>query len=196
MKMLAIGVLAHIRMAGDGVVCWHRLSSGLRPQRVFPQTLRNIMESPPLRILCTEDDADTRELITFVLRRNNFEVVTTETPALAIEIARDFSFDLYLLDNWMPAMSGADLCKELRSFDARTPILFYSGAGYEKDKTAAYTSGAQGYLVKPVDNEELVAEVHRLIAQSRTSPATQTAHAAHAAVKHKGQQLVQFAVAS
>lgn len=157
------------------------------------------MQSLPLRILCTEDDADTRELITFVLRRNNFEVITTETPDLAIEIAKDFSFDLYLLDNWMPSMSGTDLCKELRSFDAETPILFYSGAGYEIDKTAAFASGAQGYLVKPVDNEELVAEVHRLIAQSRTSPATQTAHAAHAAhaaVKHKGQQLVQFAVAS
>ena len=134
------------------------------------------MQPPPFRILCTEDDVDTRDLITFVLKSNNFEVVTTETPELAIEIAQDFSFDLYLVDNWMPSLSGPDLCRELRRFDSQTPILFYSGAAYEADKTAAYASGAQGYLVKPVDNDELVAEVRRLIAEShsvRTTPRMQ-----------------------
>jgi DNA-binding response OmpR family regulator len=135
------------------------------------------MQLPSFRILCTEDDVDTRELITFVLRQSNFEVITTETPAQAIEVARTFSFDLYLVDNWMPTMAGPDLCKELRSFDSETPILFYSGAGYEADKTAAYASGAQGYLVKPVDNDELIAEVRRLIAESRTKRATQTMRA-------------------
>jgi two-component system OmpR family response regulator len=135
------------------------------------------MQSPLFRILCTEDDVDTRELITFVLRHNNFEVITTESPAMAIEVARAFSFDLYLIDNWMPSMSGSELCSELRSFDSETPILFYSGAGYEADKTAAYASGAQGYLVKPVDNDELVGEVRRLIADSRPNRATQTTQA-------------------
>jgi DNA-binding response OmpR family regulator len=123
----------------------------------------------PFRILCTEDDADTRDLITFVLKSSNFQVITTDTPELALEIARDFSFDLYLVDNWMPSMTGVELCKEIRSFDERTPILFYSGAGYEADKTAAYASGAQGYLVKPVENDELVAEVRRLISESQAS---------------------------
>ena len=137
-----------------------------------------IVQQTPLRILCTEDDVDTRELITFVLRQNNFEVITTETPTLAIEVARTFSFDLYLVDNWMPVMSGPALCKELRSFDSETPILFYSAAGYEADKTAAYASGAQGYLVKPVDNDELVAEVRRLISESRARRSTQVTHAA------------------
>ena len=135
------------------------------------------MQLPPFRILCTEDDVDTRELITFVLRQSNFEVITTESPAMAIEVAKSFSFDLYLVDNWMPSMSGPDLCKELRGFDSETPILFYSGAGYEADKTAAYASGAQGYLVKPVDNDELIAEVRRLIAQSRANRANQTTRA-------------------
>jgi DNA-binding response OmpR family regulator len=135
------------------------------------------MQPPPFRILCTEDDVDTRELITFVLKSNNFEVITTETPQLAIEIAKDFSFDLYLVDNWMPRMSGPELCREFRSFDADTPILFYSGAGYEKDKTAAYASGAQGYLVKPVANGELVAEVRRLISESQVNRTTKTTQA-------------------
>ena len=151
------------------------------------------MQLPPVRILCTEDDADTRELLTFVLSCNNCEVVTTQTPALAIELARAGRFDLYLLDNWIPGMSGTDLCTQLRSFDTETPILFYSGAGYEKDKTAAYASGAQGYLVKPVDNDELVAEVFRLVSESRANRAT---HATQAAVIKTGQQLFHYAAAS
>ncbi len=151
------------------------------------------MQPPRFRILCTEDDLDTRELITFVLRRNNFEVITTESPSLAIEIAKDFSFDLYLVDNWMPSMTGPDLCRELRRFDAQTPILFYSGAGYEKDKTAAFASGAQGYLVKPVDNEALVGEVRRLISESRAHGATQTSQAT---INETVQPLVQYARAS
>jgi len=151
------------------------------------------MQSPPFRILCTEDDVDTRDLITFVLKSNNFEVVTTETPELAIEIAQDFSFDLYLVDNWMPRLSGPDLCRELRRFDTQTPILFYSGAGYEADKAAAYASGAQGYLVKPVDNDELVAEVRRLIAESH---AVRTTERMQTTVGEPAKPLVQYASAS
>ena len=130
------------------------------------------MDTPQLRILCTEDDADTRELITFVLNRNHCEVVTAETAALAIELAKTTPFDLYLVDNWMPRMSGTDLCGELRRFDSETPILFYSGAAFPKDISEAYACGAQGYLVKPADNEELVAEVFRLVSESRTRQAT------------------------
>jgi DNA-binding response OmpR family regulator len=69
-------------------------------------------------------------------------------------------------------MSGTDLSERLRLFDAKTPILFYSGAGYPKDKADAYASGAQGYLVKPADNDELVAEVFRLISESQSKQAT------------------------
>ena len=129
------------------------------------------MKSPRLRILCTEDDADTRDLICFVLGRNNCDVITSETPALALDLARTAHFDLYLLDNWMPRMSGTDLCGHLRGFDSKTPILFYSGAAYPSDKEEAYASGAQGYLVKPVNNDDLVAEVFRLVTESRESSA-------------------------
>jgi DNA-binding response OmpR family regulator len=125
------------------------------------------MQSPRLRILCTEDDEDTRELIILVLSHNNCDVITTDTPVMAIELARAAPFDLYLLDNWIPGMSGTNLCEALRLFDAETPILFYSGAAYPKDKAEAYASGAQGYLVKPADNDELVAEVFKVISESQ-----------------------------
>jgi DNA-binding response OmpR family regulator len=130
------------------------------------------MQTDRLRILCTEDDGDTRDLITFVLTRNDCDVITSETPSQAIELAKSSCFDLYLVDNWMPRMSGNELCEALRRFDTETPILFYSGAAYPNDIAEAYASGAQGYLVKPADNDELVAEVFRLVSVSRARHVT------------------------
>jgi len=130
------------------------------------------MQYPRLRILCTEDDGDTRDLITIVFSHYDCEVVTSESPAQAIELARAERFDLYLLDNWMPRISGNELCEKLRLFDTETPILFYSGAAYPKDIAEGYASGAQGYLVKPANNDELVAEVFRLVHKSRADRAT------------------------
>jgi len=75
----------------------------------------------------------------------------------------------YLIDNWMPGISGVRLCHMLREVDPYTPVLFYSGAAYESDREQALSSGAQGYLVKPVAGDELAAEVLRLISDSRQS---------------------------
>jgi DNA-binding response OmpR family regulator len=131
------------------------------------------MSSPKGRILCTEDDPDTRDLIVLVLSQHGFDVTCTDDADEAIKLAKTQKFDLYLVDSWMPALSGQDLTKKLREFDVETPILFYSGAAYEGDKEAALSSGAQGYLVKPADGDRLVAEVVRLIAESRmANPAT------------------------
>lgn len=125
------------------------------------------MNSYKGRILCTEDDADTRDLITVVLTQHGFEVVCTQDTEEAIDLAKTQAFDLYLVDNWMPGLSGPNLTRRLRKFDIKTPVLFYSGAAYEADKEAARLSGAQGYLVKPTDGDHLIAEVVRLIAESK-----------------------------
>ena len=69
----------------------------------------------------------------------------------------------------MPGLSGTELTRKLREFDAETPILFYSAAAFESDKEAARLSGAQGYLVKPTTSEQLIAEVVRLIAESKST---------------------------
>lgn len=123
------------------------------------------MQSLPLhpRVLFIEDDADTRELVSFVLRRENYEVVLAADSKEALSAAGEMSFELYLIDNWLPGESGVDLCRRLRQFDRRTPILFYSGAAYEQDKRAAFAAGAQGYLTKPMELGELVDEVSHLI---------------------------------
>jgi DNA-binding response OmpR family regulator len=128
------------------------------------------MSSPKGRILCTEDDADTRDLVRFVLTDAGYEIVCTSDAEKAVHLAQNQHFDLYLLDNWMPVMSGRGLTHQLRTFDSTTPILFYSGAGFESDKEDALAAGAQGYLVKPVLNDDLIAEVEKLIAESGSSP--------------------------
>ena len=115
------------------------------------------------RILYTEDDADTRELLRLVLELEGFEVVCAEASAQAISLARAEDFDLYLLDNWLPELAGDLLCQQLREFDSTTPILFYSGAAFEADKAKAIAAGAQGYVVKPAHPHELISEILRLI---------------------------------
>jgi DNA-binding response OmpR family regulator len=127
------------------------------------------MKSQIARILYAEDDADTRELVTVILERQNCQVTATESHDEALRLARAEYFDLYLIDNWMPGISGVRLCEQLREFDQDTPVLFYSGAAYETDRERALASGAQGYLVKPADGDQLVAEVFRLISDSRQS---------------------------
>ena len=134
----------------------------------FPHSERAQLNAhPKFRILCTEDDADTRDLVIVLLSTHNCEVITSTSSSESLHLARTQHFDLYLLDNWLPGLSGIELCRELRKFDSQTPILFYSGAAYDKDKRQALECGAQGYLTKPADGEELVEEVLRLIAASR-----------------------------
>ena len=122
---------------------------------------------PPARILYVEDNTDTRELVSLVLRQNDFEVVTVANPEEAIQLAQSERFSLYILDNWMKGMTGIELCTRLREFDSDTPILFFSGAGYEQDKQNALDCGAQGYLVKPANPDDLVAEACRLLARGQ-----------------------------
>ena len=88
------------------------------------------MESTRGRILCIKDDVDTRELIDFVLTHYGYEVVCSASNVQAIDLATQ-KFDLYLVDNWTPGLSGTELTEKLRQFDLKTPVLFYSGAAYE-----------------------------------------------------------------
>lgn len=127
------------------------------------------------RILVTEDDPDTCEMITLILSKEGFEVICAKDPDEALELARSGTFDLFLLDNWTPGLSGPQLTEKIRQFDRKTPVLFYSGAAYEKDKEDARRAGAQGYLVKPADCDELIIEVKRIIAESKNAPLSRAA---------------------
>jgi len=90
-------------------------------------------------------------------------------PALQIVVERNSFSDkgLARIDvNGLLWFAGSG--KEfIRDFNIRTPVLFYSGAGYDTDKEAARLAGAQGYLVKPVEADVFIAEVAKLIEQSK-----------------------------
>ena len=130
---------------------------------IFPLVASFAMQLRNRRILYIEDHADTRELVTIVLRQNEYDVITGSTIEAGIDLARSGRFDLYLLDSWLPDGSGLDLCKKIREFDPLTPILFYSAAAYDADREDALKSGAQGYLIKPSHTSELCSLVSALI---------------------------------
>lgn len=119
------------------------------------------------RILCTEDDPDSRELLVFILEKNGYLVTCPSNSADALSLVKHEHFDLLLVDNWMPGLSGQDLTHQVREFNKKTPILFYSGAAYESDQQEARNAGAQGYLIKPFGISGLVDEVDRLIAEAK-----------------------------
>src|SRR5882757_7155468 len=112
--------------------------------------------TPKTRLLYAEDDQDTREMICVLLESENFDVVCPPTSQDFLRLARDERWDLYMLDSWMPGLSGFEVCAQLREFDSSTPIVFYSAAALERDKKKAFDCGASAYLVKPVAFDELI----------------------------------------
>ena len=108
-------------------------------------------------ILLAEDDADTRELVQLILRHAGFCVSVTGDSSEVVPLLSTNKFDALILDNWMPNLTGIELCRLIRSFDQTIPIFFCSGAVTEADKQAAFSAGAQGYVGKPFDPDELTA---------------------------------------
>jgi DNA-binding response OmpR family regulator len=106
-------------------------------------------DKPSIRILYVENDEDSCVMMHALLESEGCEVVTVQTVADGLRLARLGGFALYMLENWFPEGTGTDLCQQIRTFDSRTPILFYSSLGYEADIKRAMSAGAQGYRVKP-----------------------------------------------
>ena len=115
-----------------------------------------------MRILCVEDNEDSREMITILLRKEGFEMVTASSVYDGLELSRRGGFDLIILDNWYEQGSGVELCKQIRRFDMQTPIIFYSGAAYPADEQQAMDAGAQDYLIKPLGIGNMVKTIERL----------------------------------
>jgi DNA-binding response OmpR family regulator len=109
-----------------------------------------------MRLLYAEDDPDTRDMISVALGSEGFEVVCPKDLEVFLKLANDERWDLYMLDNWMPEISGVELCKRIREFDASTPIVFYSAVAYEHDKNEALAAGAFAYITKPVALDDLI----------------------------------------
>lgn len=123
--------------------------------------------SPPEhQVLYIEDHEDTVEMVSLMLQARGFQITARRTAEDALKAAAEQSFDLYLIDSWLPDGWGVDLCKKIREFDSHTPIVFYTAAAFEGDRDVALKAGAQAYLIKPTDSLDLADSLSRLIHQN------------------------------
>jgi DNA-binding response OmpR family regulator len=120
----------------------------------------------PYQVLCVDDDEDACEMLRVLLKSQNIEVTCAGSAAEAWLKIKAQSFDLYLLDGWLPKVDGFQFCQEIRESDSHTPILFYSGAAYDADKQQGFAAGANAYVTKP-DIEGLIETTQDLIARAR-----------------------------
>jgi DNA-binding response OmpR family regulator len=125
------------------------------------------------RILCIESHADTRLMLRTLLGLFDYQIVSAQTVADGVSLARDERFDLYLLGDRYLDGTSIDLCRQLRAFDPSTPIVIYSTATQAAERSQAMMAGAQDYVGKPGDIIELVERIGRLVEpqESRVSMA-------------------------
>jgi DNA-binding response OmpR family regulator len=117
-------------------------------------------------VLVVDDEDNNRELLRQELTDASFDVILASDGAAGL--AQAGRADLLLLDIMMPGMDGREVCKRLRASEAtRTlPIIMVSAVGEIKDKLQALELGANDYVTKPFDADQLIQKVRRLIRQS------------------------------
>jgi DNA-binding response OmpR family regulator len=123
-----------------------------------------------LRVLCVDNDEDSRVMLTTLLKLALIEAKAVGTAAHALASIQSEPFDLYMLDSRLPDVDGFELCRRMRDFDPDTPILFFSGAAYEADKKKGLEAGANAYVIKP-DLDGLVSSIKQFASPAETPTA-------------------------
>ena len=113
------------------------------------------------KILMFEDDLEFAELLTTYLNRFNIEVTTFEDPYLGLSSGIS-KYDLIILDLGLPGMDGLDVCQKIVKYN-ETPIIISSARSDLKDKVTAFEYGADDYLAKPYDAQEMYARILSLL---------------------------------
>lgn len=124
------------------------------------------------KILLVEDEESLVNVLTLNLEMENYEVEVANTGVAALEKFDD-SFDLVILDVMLPELNGFEVCSKIRS-ESFTPILFISAKGTSMDRITGLKMGADDYLVKPFNLEELLLRVAILINRKRDNPEIET----------------------
>ena len=118
-------------------------------------------------ILVAEDDKNTRRLMTAVLKRGGYEVFTAENGQKALELMDVQHIDLIILDIMMPEMDGYEFTETLRSVGDTTPILMVTAKQLPEEKCRGFLVGTDDYMVKPVNEEEMLLRIRALLRRSR-----------------------------
>jgi DNA-binding response OmpR family regulator len=115
------------------------------------------------RILIVDDDDEIRELLEFDIASSGYFVDTAVNGLEGLNKALNNTYDLILLDVMMPKMNGFEVCKNIRQAKLAVPVLMLTAKGTIDDKTAGFDCGADDYLVKPFDIQEVLLRIRVLL---------------------------------
>jgi DNA-binding response OmpR family regulator/HPt (histidine-containing phosphotransfer) domain-containing protein len=121
-----------------------------------------------MRILVVEDDALVAQALTKILTQQNYAVEVATDGQAGWDLVETYEYDLVLLDVMLPKLDGIALCRRMRSHNYAMPILLLTGQDSGHDKAIGLDAGADDYVVKPFDVEELVARVRALLRRAGT----------------------------
>ena len=114
------------------------------------------------RVLVVEDDAAIADVLRRLLRQEGHEVRSAEDGVEALELAESFVPDLVILDLGLPKLDGVEVCRRLRA-ESDAPILILTARTDTDDRVEGLDSGADDYLVKPFERQELLARMRALL---------------------------------
>ena len=118
-------------------------------------------------IMVVEDNDNTRKLMEAVLLENGYKPILARDGLEALDILDKQHIDLIVLDIMMPNMNGYELTKELREAKFNLPILMVTAKESPSDKKQGFIFGTDDYMVKPVDEEEMVLRIAALLRRSK-----------------------------
>ena len=127
-----------------------------------------------LKILLAEDDLNLGVLLLDYLEGEGFDVKLCKDGELALKAFNTQQFQLCLLDVMLPKAHGFSIAKEIRNKDKNIPIIFITARSLKEDKLKGYDLGADDYITKPFDEEELLWKIKAVI---RRAPTTSTERA-------------------
>lgn len=121
------------------------------------------MSEKSFKILLAEDDLNLGVLLVDYLEAEGFDVKLCKDGELALKAFQGHQFDLCLLDVMMPKLDGFSLAKEIRLKDNKIPFIFITAKSLREDKLKGYGLGADDYITKPFDEEELLWKIKAVI---------------------------------
>ena len=121
-----------------------------------------------MRLLLAEDEADLAEALGVFFEKNHFSVDIVHDGRTACEYAESSVYDVIILDVMMPYMDGFTALRRMRADGNKTPIMMLTARGETRDRIEGFDSGADDYLPKPFDPDELLVRVRAMLRRSDT----------------------------
>ena len=115
------------------------------------------------RILLVEDEKDLSKAVKTILTLSNYDVDTAFNGKEALDKVKEKHFDIIIMDIMMPVMDGIESMKEMRKIGVDTPVILLTAKSEIDDKIFGLDSGANDYITKPFDKNELLARIRALI---------------------------------